>query len=325
MLDLILYVSNENYHSSTRPAYAKILQWPQQWFLPSHRRTAAKGRTKHLDIFSLDLDSNGREPRTRTLGSDPIPESLRGPRQTLSSLIQQTQHASRFRLEALADSFLEPLEQLLDDKRYLITDAGPSSLDCLAFAYLALASVPDVPQPWFAETMKDRHSTLCTYVQNLNQDFFGGPVHVGDAFPDLRLEADFGPDHAPRSEEVKNILSLPWAAPQLSGWKPATSALLGFTFDSMLLDDRRIVKQEGSVSGTYEIAAAITTALLALGSYLVIFGFPGSNESKPRTLSDMGEAGAMLSFIDSGRPEPRNNDSAPVAEVAVAVNEGRKL
>ncbi|KAL8893355.1 MAG: hypothetical protein Q9192_005353, partial [Flavoplaca navasiana] len=57
LIDLTLYVSSENYHASTRPAYAHILHWPNTWLLPPQRRAAAKARTDHLNFSSLDLDS----------------------------------------------------------------------------------------------------------------------------------------------------------------------------------------------------------------------------------------------------------------------------
>lgn len=331
MLDLSLYVSIENYHSSTRPEYAKILQWPQQWFIPSQLRTAAKTRTEHLDIFSLDLDSISKEPpRNRTFGHDLIPKSLRSSRQTLSSLLQQTQHTSRFRLEALADAMFNPLEQLLGKKRYMISNKEPSNLDYLAFAYLALALIPIVPQPWLTETMKAKHPTLCTYVENLAQDFFHGPASVDDAFPDHELRS--------RHPGLFRRYSLPWSMSPPNGIMSATTTLISHAFDSLsLLDDPKIIKTKNISSGDKErqlsstvssgklpAAAALAAGLVAVCSYLLYSGvatFPFSGkEPKPRTLADLGEAGAMLSFLNAGIPEPRKTDTVPVAEVAVIVD-----
>ncbi|MCJ1348082.1 hypothetical protein MMC31_006313 [Peltigera leucophlebia] len=105
-------------------AYSSFIEFHSQL------RTATKSRTEYLDIFSLDLDSIGKEPpRNRNFGQVLIPKSLRSSRQTLSSLLQQTPQTSRFRLEALADAVFSPLEQLLDKTRYMLSNKEPSNLD----------------------------------------------------------------------------------------------------------------------------------------------------------------------------------------------------
>lgn len=333
LLDLSLYVSSENYNSSTRPEYAKILQWPRQWFIPSQLRAAAKTRTEHLDVFSLDLDSIGKDPpRNRNFGQDLIPKSLQRSRQTLSSLLQQTQHTSLFRLKALAEAMFNPLEQLLGKKRYLISDNEPSNLDYLAFAYLALALIPVVPQPWLAETMRVEHPTLCTYVENLMQEFFHRPANINNPSQDYELGF--------RHPELSSRYSLPWLPSPQNGIISATSALIRHLFDSLSLsNDPKIIEKkllpsenkQGQVSSTVSsgkppAAVALASGLVAVCSYLVYLGvvnFPFSrDEPKQRTLADLGEAGAMLSFLDAGTPEPTKTDMVPVAEVAVTVENG---
>lgn len=336
LLDLSLYVSSENYNSSTRPEYAKILQWPQKWFIPPQLRKAAKTRTEYRDVFSIDLDSMGQEPpKTRNFGEDLIPKSLRGSRQTLSSLLQQTNQTSRFRLEALAEAMFNPLEQLLGKKRYMISDKEPSNLDYLAFAYLALAFIPVVPQPWLTEIMRAKHSTLCAYVERLLQEFFHGPANIDDAFQDYGLRS--------RNPEILRRYNLPWSPSPQNGIMTATSALVGHSLDSLSFQDNsKIIKKKNlpledtqyqlsstASSGISSAAIALTSGLVCVFSYLVYsgvfnFSFPGK-ESEPRTLADLGEAGAMLSFFDAGIPEPRLTDMAPVAEVAVTTDNGAKI
>lgn len=336
LLDLSLYVSSENYNSSTRPEYAKILQWPQKWFIPPQLRKAAKTRTEHLDVFSIDLDSIGQEPlKNRNFGQDLIPKSLRGSRQTLSSLLQQTHQTSRFRLEALAEAMFNPLEQLLGKKRYMISDKEPSNLDYLAFAYLALAFIPVVPQPWLTETMRAKHPTLCAYVENLMQEFFHGPANIDDAFQDYGLRS--------RNPEILRRYSLPWSPSPQNGIVSATSALISHSFDSLSFQDNpKIIKKKvlpleekqhqlssTASSGILPVAVALASGLVAVCSYLVYSGvvnFPFSRkESEPRNLADLGEAGAMLSFFDAGIPEPRLTGMVPVAEVAVTADNGAKM
>lgn len=336
LLDLSLYVSSENYNSSTRSEYAKILQWPQKWFIPPQLRKAAKTRTEHLDVFSIDLDSMGQEPpKPGNFGEDLIPKSLRGSRQTLSSLLQQTHQTSRFRLEALAVAMFNPLEQLLGKKRYMISDKEPSNLDYLAFAYLALAFIPVVPQPWLTEIMRAKHPMLCAYVENLMQEFFHGPANIDDAFQDYGLRS--------KNPEPLRRYSLPWSPSPQNGIMSAASALINHSLGSLSFQDNsKIIKKKvlpledtqhqlssRASSGILPAAVALASGLVAVCSYLAYSGvvnFPFSvKESEPRTLTDLGEAGAMLSFFDAGIPQPRLTDMVPVAEVAVTADDGARI
>ncbi|MCJ1463721.1 hypothetical protein MMC07_002330 [Pseudocyphellaria aurata] len=336
LLDLSLYVSTENYHSITRSAYSRLLPWPYPWFLPSQRRAAAKNRTEHLNVSSLDLDSNSNKQRTLTTGSDIIPESLRNSRQTLSSLVFQPQHASRFRLEALAEAFFEPLAQLLDGKRYMIPNDSPSSLDCLAFAYLALSLIPDVPQPWLADSMKTRFPALCVYVNDLAREFCIGPVNVEDAFPDMQLEVSTGCDSDHMNPKTNS--KLPWRTSQQHVLRSAMATLMERTFGSIpilgnvhnttiskeetrpvgAIDNESTPLKAGESRGRLDIEPvflAVGTIFVTLGSYLAyskLLNFSGSwIAPNKRTLSDMGEAGAMLSSVNFGSYDSKAVDQAP--------------
>ncbi|KAL8914291.1 MAG: hypothetical protein Q9172_007113 [Xanthocarpia lactea] len=163
LIDLNLYVSSENYHASTRPAYSHILHWPNTWLLPPQRRAAAKARTDHLNFSSLDLDTidQDEEKKSQFAAGSEIPRRLIRSTPRTTSMAKKGQHAARFRLDKLAEGFFEPLNQLLQDKSHLLSNGATSSLDCLALGYLALALVPDVPQPWLSQKMKEKYPTLC--------------------------------------------------------------------------------------------------------------------------------------------------------------------
>ncbi|KAL8884115.1 MAG: hypothetical protein Q9215_007765 [Flavoplaca cf. flavocitrina] len=109
LVDLTLCVSSENYHASTRPAYAHILHWPNTWLLPPQRRAAAKARTDHLNFSSLDLDTVDQEEsemkKSQFAAGTEIPKRLiRSTARTTASLAKKKgQHAARFRLERLAE------------------------------------------------------------------------------------------------------------------------------------------------------------------------------------------------------------------------------
>ena len=339
LLDLSLYVSTENYHSITRPAYLPLLPRDYQWLVPSKHRTAAKSRTEHLNLSSLDIDSNGNDQETRPVGSNLVPGSLRSSHQTISSLLNQPRHASRFRLEALAKEFLSPLQELLGEKRYMISDEGLSSLDCLAFAYLALSLIPNVPQSWLADSMKTRYPALCTYVKNLIQELFNGPVNI-DTFSDSQLQDSASPE---QGTKVGN--SLPWSSlRQNSLRKPAIVAFLDHTLKSVPFvgdlysptivqkSDPKLQNPTGSWSlhaGSFPTTVVACTGLAA--SIFIVYSVLSDTPAPRRSLSDMGEIGAMLAMTNLGRMGSRDGDRGrkdnlvPFTEGTIALEESGGL
>lgn len=348
-MDLSLYVSSENYNSATRPAYSRILQWPRPWLITPHRRKLAKARTAHLNLSSLDIDNASVEAKNETAtkpGSDLIPPSLRTTRQTVTSLVRQPQHASRFRLDALTEAFFGPLQQLLGQKRFLLSDDNPSSLDCLALAYLALALLPEVPQPWLAKSMRARYPELCRYVKELVYGFFGGPIEVEDALlssqPGGYTTAADSLDESRQGKET----SLSWSKPEEKAMASTGSSMVKIAFEAMpimgqlhksnLLLESNIAETVVGADGQSAQAVAaspsnpILPAILAIGTivtgvagYLVCsrllnlpIGISPSVENK--RLSDMGEAGAILAMADfGGRSSKLDAEDARVGRVPV--------
>ena len=205
--------------AATRPAYSSLLSWPDQWFLPAERRATARARIEHLDGSSLDTSDfdDLDDSKHRTSATDfMIPQSLRSSRQSLSDVVKQASLASRIRLDGIADAFLHPLEQLLGKKRYLLSEDSPSSLDCLAFAYLALALIPVLPEPWLATSMS-RYPTLCAYVHALNQRFWGGSIDINGAIPKTWSGDDAAGSTLSQKQESHHPASLPWKESRHSG------------------------------------------------------------------------------------------------------------
>ena len=346
VLDLSLFVSSDNYTSVTRPALSRQLPWPRQWSIPSQKRSTAKARTDHLGLSALDLDTfkDAQEKHTNTSsGSESIPESLRIPRISVMELVKRPQQAARFRLDALADAFLRPLQQLLGKKSYMLSDDQPSSLDCVALAYLALAYTPQLPHAWVREIMAARYPELCDYVDRLSMGFFGGPVHVSHAF----LGSDDGSDKADTNPPAGRSKFLPWERPEQKSFTTAGSTLLNGTLDSLplvkhfqrntiLLDDKSAKGQRPGAANdaTFKqdkillTLLALTPTIAALGAYLLYPGYRSEPASQGHTLSAMGEAGAMLDMAAFGRySNVRNAETQRLGrvpgglEVSVVVDE----
>jgi len=94
-------------------------------------------------------------------------------RKRLRNLLHSREYADRFKLDSLANSFLQPLNDVLGDKAWLMSDGEPSSVDCLAFGYLALMVYPPQPQPWLSEAIKSRFPKLNSYTQRARQTLLG--------------------------------------------------------------------------------------------------------------------------------------------------------
>lgn len=204
LIDLSLYVSSENYHSATAPAYASLLQWPNQWIIPPQMRSLARKRTEHLGLSSLDLDvmeEEAKQQRSRDDGTaaGQIPVSLaRPPRETVSGLLGKTSQQNRIRLDGMTGAFVAPLEELLGGKGHLLSDEIPSSLDCVALGYLSLALVPDLPYPWLSQAVRAHTPRLVSYVNRLWEKCFGSAVDVKTVFLDA----------------AEGASGLPWEAPE---------------------------------------------------------------------------------------------------------------
>ena len=163
LLDLCLYVSSENYNDYTSPALAKVLSWPASWVLPHRLRDRAKRRSEHLGLSGLDIDAARAEDERKKqeeearLGGQ-IPKALQRTKLTVTSMLGRGVKQSRFRLEAVTDAFLEPLQELLGDKEWLL-GGEITSLDCLAIGYLALMQ-GEMPSRWIAEALGGKYAKL---------------------------------------------------------------------------------------------------------------------------------------------------------------------
>lgn len=173
LLDLSLYVSSENYNGSTKIALSQVLAWPSSWTLPGQLRDKAKKRSEHLGLSSLDVDAAQKEAELKqdTGLAAQIPERLRKPKETVSKLLGQNAAKDRFRLDAVTAEFMEPVEDLLGRKEYLLSDSM-SSVDCLAIGYLALMQRTDQPHGWLKAALTEEHGRLGKWSEKIVKTSF---------------------------------------------------------------------------------------------------------------------------------------------------------
>jgi sorting and assembly machinery component 37 len=230
LIDLSLYVSSQNYYGNTSPAYGNLLQWPNQWILPPKLHGAAKARTEHLGMSSLDLqamEEQRQREHSAAVAAGRVPKNLIArPRDTVSKLLGRTAQQSHFRLEGLTGEFFEPLEAMLGQKAYLLAakeEDTPSSLDCIVLGYLSLALVPELTFPWLRDAMRTKSPRLAAYTERVRRRCFGQtPVEVAHAFT---------PESAPSSP-------LPWRTPSRISVAAVGSTLLDSLAESTPLLSR---------------------------------------------------------------------------------------
>ncbi|KAH7402602.1 Eisosome component PIL1-domain-containing protein [Pyrenochaeta sp. MPI-SDFR-AT-0127] len=189
LIDLSLYVSAENYNTTTSSAYTAILPWYANYTVPPKRRDLARTRTAHMGLSSLDVDMTTEErfapgrgtasseyesaKRAAGIPTDRQPNTLSmGRTKGLGGLLGGPVYAARFRLDSLSNELLEPVLDLLGEHDYMFHGDQPSSLDCLAFGYLSLLFYPTMPQAWLRETIQTKHPRIATYLHRLRQQFF---------------------------------------------------------------------------------------------------------------------------------------------------------
>ncbi|KAK3905082.1 mitochondrial isoleucyl-tRNA synthetase [Staphylotrichum tortipilum] len=173
LLSLSLYVSSANYAATTRPAFSALLPLPLPWTEPPAVRAAMARRAAHLGMSGLDADAaaereRAEEKRSAAEGWVSVPAALR------SRLIKggvsggmAPEERGRIKLEGLAGDVLDvlaPVEWEGDEVR----EEGR----CLAFGYLALMVVPDVPRPWLREVVERRYPALGRFVAQFRKRVF---------------------------------------------------------------------------------------------------------------------------------------------------------
>ncbi|KAF1817252.1 hypothetical protein P152DRAFT_12563 [Eremomyces bilateralis CBS 781.70] len=177
LLDLSLYVSSENYYESTRSAYTKLLPLHINYFLPLSLRASAKARTQHLGLSSLDLDaeepSDSRKPATNTAIPPPTQTAAQAGKvqKSITSFLRKSPHVDHIRLDSLATSFFDVLEELLAKDYFGMTNEGTRPVDCLLFGYLALMLYPDVPHKWLGDAIRRRYPRIKEHVEHLRRYF----------------------------------------------------------------------------------------------------------------------------------------------------------
>ena len=110
---------------------------------------------------------------------------------SVRDLIAGSGSAALFQLDGLAGACFRFLEMLLVNgkggqdmggeaykdrnkyKRFMLSDNGPSSLDCLVLGYLSLIALPDVRKAYLKDVLQTKYKALHAYVLRIREEVFG--------------------------------------------------------------------------------------------------------------------------------------------------------
>lgn len=190
LLDLSLYVSAANWAEATRPEYSRLLSFPLTWTIPPLIRGEAIKRTDHLGLAELDsdFDPNG-SLHLSTAGRDALPETFRRhlPAVSKKSVKDEMtpEQAAAIRLFSITGDCMSTLSDMLvavsEEGTEAETEAGKgkpprflrpelTSLDCLAFGYLALMRDAPVPRTFLRDWMTQKATRLSRFVEGIRSD-----------------------------------------------------------------------------------------------------------------------------------------------------------
>jgi sorting and assembly machinery component 37 len=304
LLDASLYVSSENYSSATRPALGRLLNWPNSWFIPHRLQDHAKKTSAHLGLNAFDLHSTQEEAQEKGLSAQ-IPQSLRKPNHTLTTMLGSDVRKSKFRLDVVTSDFFEPLERLLGDQNYLLGEDS-SSLDCLAVAYLALIQAQEsMPQRWLHDALSKRYPHLDEWTTNQKVEAFGDTVSRATESKDDLIYDDlpWRPAERSTSTELVQTIALnitnavPWLATLLDGNLTIDTAQYGETRAEVKFKQKQMAMSRfraQQVRYSQILVSSLTTAVIGGALfYKGLLRFPGLRSSAkmpPR----FGDAGTML-------------------------------
>ena len=240
-------------------------------------------------------------------------ESLLAQQNRLRSLLKRPQHADMFRLDALADNFLAPLEDRLTRQQYLCGERLGGA-DCMAYGYLSLMLLPKVPKRWLADAIEKKYAKVRDYFSRMRDEF----ESMERDKPPVRVE---------------------WQVLSSSGaMKMASNAVL----DGLPVSTSKInasgPSNEPSTQGqstlyplTISLGVAAAAALATFSYFQPYGGSSTSDASEPISpqsahLASLGEAGDILSAFgqhmeieaDMGREKERTG-GAVISEVDVSL------
>jgi hypothetical protein len=315
LIDLSLYVSAENYNTTTSSAYTAMLPWFANYTVPPKRRDLARARTAHMGLSSLDVDTTAKEgfapgrgtasseyeaaKRAAGIPTDGQPNALRmGRGKGIGGFLSTPMYAARFRLDALSNELLQ--------------EGQLSSLDCLAFGYLSLLFYPAVPQAWVKETIQAKFPRIASYVRRLHKEVFSSEeISAADVWSISSASSDATTGMLlPWQPRPQNLVSIALSGTrEIFGNIPLVSSLMQRTLivhsepSTASRSARSSLPSRATINAILSVAAAATVGLVSLtirhrrsprDGALIFWAL--------RPSTGLGEAGNILSVLANQMP-----------------------
>lgn len=294
LLDLSLYVSAANWSATTRPEYSKLLPFPLTWTIPPLIRGEAIKRTDHLGLAELDTDFDPNGSLHLSTGRDALPETFR---RHLPAMSKKTvkeemtpEQAAAIRLFSIIEDCMSTLSSMLigeeegQSPRFLRREL--SSLDCLAFGYLALMRDAPVPRSFLRDWMTQKASRLSAFVDGIKSDHILGLGDLPFDLPEKATALGFGARMLDSS-----ILNMPEVGPRYAEDK-RVRAEKGTT---SLLDGRSLLLVMCMVTGAALVyARQVYIDMPPFGARTQTWRRSRQGSSK---LSEYGELGLMMQSL----------------------------
>ncbi|KAM0556748.1 hypothetical protein ACHAPJ_005807 [Fusarium lateritium] len=293
LLDLSLYVSAANWSATTRPAYSTLLPFPLTWTVPPLIRAEAVKRVEHLGFADMDTDFDPNGSLHLSSGRDALPETFRRhiPARTKKTIHEEMtpEQAVLIRLYGITEDCLSVLDDYLKDGSEekaccFFKGTDVSSLDCLAFGYLALMRDAPVPRSFLKDWLMKKTPRLSKFVDDIKARY----LESSDPLP--WVESDNNTALRVGSRTLDSILhNVP-----------------GFG-DEYATEVRR--RAEGGITGIDSRSLMLALSLLAAGAALG-YGYHTYKAMQPfgsriqvwqthRNRTKLGEFGALGSMLGS--------------------------
>ena len=210
-------------------------------------------------------------------------------------------------------------------------DANLSSLDCLATAYLSLMLKPDLPQNWLSSRIRQRWPDLTKHATRMTDELWGGDDGTGQGHQTTLPWRDADDNHT-LVRSLPSMLSTMglWSGlpsfiigggsgsgnylvhPSTLTSTPKNDATSRENVAAVSSVDAKSQQQQPHTLSTVFLTATAATAAVALAAAVAMSGYvalphlsspaaptlfveEGENAERRRNLSEMGEAGALLS------------------------------
>ncbi|KAI0200839.1 Tom37 C-terminal domain-containing protein [Astrocystis sublimbata] len=169
-----LYASPNAWVELTRPAYSHLLPFPLTWTIPSAIRAAAIDKAESIGMGSLAAEAEAEADESASKnGAETISTGFLRLRQQLGPRkSMQPEQTAAIRFQRLADDFFATLDDLRGSQKYLLGTSSPSSLDFLAYGYLALMGVK-TPYPILASCLGKHNRPSNQFVQMMEAEAQG--------------------------------------------------------------------------------------------------------------------------------------------------------